>query len=334
MPTSLGFSTAFSKDVFPTYFTILRIHNFAKNNIAMITNFPFKNLVFKGGGVKGIAYIGALKALETTGIMPQIKGYAGTSAGAITASLASLNISSDSLNQFLGQTNYENFKDGGGIIKETEDLLNHFGLYQGNYFLNNWYKVFLKNQKIDPNITFADVKSEFGNVLKVFATNLITQSVQTFSPDSTPNIMVADAVRASMSIPLFFQAWKFQNGDPSFDIFVDGGVMYNYPIDTFDDKFKKEETLGLFLTNTTKIQPNSLDYGVKNIETYVKSLFESLMNSQDNIIQNSDFEKERTIQINDLGISATDFSITAQQVLALYNSGLKSTQKFLNNFTI
>ncbi len=27
-------------------------------------NFPFKNLVFEGGGVKGIAYVGVLEALE------------------------------------------------------------------------------------------------------------------------------------------------------------------------------------------------------------------------------------------------------------------------------
>ncbi|HLO46430.1 MAG TPA: patatin-like phospholipase family protein [Leadbetterella sp.] len=299
----------------------------------MITNFPFKNLVFKGGGVKGIAYVGALKALEIAGIMPQIKGYAGTSAGAITASLASLKISSNSLNEFLRQTNYENFKDGGGIIKETEDLLNHFGLYQGNYFLNDWYRVFLENQKIDPNITFAKVKSTYGNVLKIFSTNLNTQSIQTFSPDVTPDVMVADAVRASMSIPMFFQAWKFENGNPSNDIFVDGGVMYNYPIDTFDDEFQEDETLGLFLTNKAINKPNSLNYGIKNIETYVKSLFESLMNSQDNIVQNSDFEKARTIQINDLGISATDFSITAEQAQALYNSGLTNTQTFLNNYS-
>ena len=42
----------------------------------------FKNLVFEGGGVKGIAYAGALQVLEQQTIMPDIKRVAGTSAGA------------------------------------------------------------------------------------------------------------------------------------------------------------------------------------------------------------------------------------------------------------
>ena len=42
----------------------------------------FKNLVFEGGGVKGIAYAGALQVLETQNGMPDIKRVAGTSAGA------------------------------------------------------------------------------------------------------------------------------------------------------------------------------------------------------------------------------------------------------------
>jgi NTE family protein len=48
-------------------------------------NYPYQNLVFKGGGVKGIAYVGALKALEEANVMAQITGFAGTSAGSIVS---------------------------------------------------------------------------------------------------------------------------------------------------------------------------------------------------------------------------------------------------------
>lgn len=81
-----------------------------------MAQYPFKNLVFKGGGVKGIAYVGALKALENAGILPEITGFAGTSAGAITAALASCKISSDALNTFLSSTNYNDFKDKGSVL--------------------------------------------------------------------------------------------------------------------------------------------------------------------------------------------------------------------------
>ena len=100
--------------------------------------FPFQHLVFKGGGVKGIAYVGAMKALEEANISSQINGFAGTSAGSIVAALGACRISSDTLNTFLASTNYENFKDKGGIFNFVEDLANKFGPYEGDYFLNSW----------------------------------------------------------------------------------------------------------------------------------------------------------------------------------------------------
>jgi NTE family protein len=305
-----------------------------------MAQYPYKNLVFKGGGVKGIAYVGALKALENANIMPQITGFAGTSAGAITAALASCKISSDALNTFLSSTNYNDFKDKGGVFNFLNDLANHFGPYEGNYFLNDWFKVFLKQQGVNPNITFSGVYDTFGSNLKIFSTDLNTQTIQEFSQKTTPNVKIALAVRASMSIPMFFRGWQFPDNQPTDHIYVDGGVMYNYPIDAFDgNSTPLNQTLGFFLTDLTgqPTTPNSLTFGVTNMELYVKSLFEGLMSSQDYMVQNNGFEESRTIQINDFGISATDFDISPSQAKQLYNSGLNSTQNFLakidNNIT-
>ncbi len=300
-----------------------------------MTTYPFKNLIFKGGGVKGIAYVGALKALENANIMQQICGFAGTSAGAITASLAACRISSDALNSFLATTNYNNFKDKGGIFNFLDDLAAHFGPYEGDYFLNSWYKKFLSQQGIDPEITFAEVQNNFNSDLKVFATDLNTQSIQEFSTATTPDVQIAMAVRASMSIPLFFRAWQFPDGNPNNHIYVDGGVMYNYPIDTFDSKSNSEDdSLGFFLNNLTgsPVAPNSLTFGISYLEMYIKSLFEALMNSQNYMVEKDDIDMRRTIQVNDFGISATDFEITPAQVQALYNSGISAATSFLQSF--
>jgi len=51
----------------------------------------YKNLVFKGGGVRGIAYVGALKYLYENGLTRSLERVAGTSAGAITALVLALN---------------------------------------------------------------------------------------------------------------------------------------------------------------------------------------------------------------------------------------------------
>ena len=47
-----------------------------------IHDYPYKNLVFEGGGVKGVAYGGVFEVLEQRQITPQIESVAGTSAEA------------------------------------------------------------------------------------------------------------------------------------------------------------------------------------------------------------------------------------------------------------
>ncbi len=55
--------------------------------------YPFTNLIFEGGGVKGIAYVGALTVLEDKDVLQKVKRLGGTSAGAINATLLALKFS-------------------------------------------------------------------------------------------------------------------------------------------------------------------------------------------------------------------------------------------------
>jgi NTE family protein len=72
------------------------------------------NAVFEGGGVKGIALVGALARAEQEGI--SIKGFAGSSAGAIVAALASVGYRSAELKGILQKTNYIEFLDGNDVL--------------------------------------------------------------------------------------------------------------------------------------------------------------------------------------------------------------------------
>jgi len=68
-----------------------------------------ENLVFKSGGVLGIAYSEAIEALEKEGVLSQVKRTAGTSAGAVAAVLISLGYSSNELVKVLGNTHFKKF---------------------------------------------------------------------------------------------------------------------------------------------------------------------------------------------------------------------------------
>ena len=61
--------------------------------------YHFKNLVFEGGGVKGIAYVGALEVLDREGILNDIEKVSGTSAGAMIAVMVGLRYSADEVKE-------------------------------------------------------------------------------------------------------------------------------------------------------------------------------------------------------------------------------------------
>ena len=75
----------------------------------------FRNMVFEGGGVKGIAYAGAIAVLEDKEILPDIRRVAGTSAGAITAALLALGASSQSVRKIVGGTHLNNARTNSAV---------------------------------------------------------------------------------------------------------------------------------------------------------------------------------------------------------------------------
>ena len=54
---------------------------------------PYRNLVMEGGGIRGIAYGGALLELEQRGVLAGLRRVGGTSAGAIQAALLAVGYS-------------------------------------------------------------------------------------------------------------------------------------------------------------------------------------------------------------------------------------------------
>ena len=290
-----------------------------------------KNLVFEGGGVKGIAYAGAIKVLDEHQLLAGIENVAGTSAGAITASFLSLGYSASEITEIINTLNFKNFEDGFDPLR----VLTTYGLYKGDAFLN-WMKEKIKAVGLPENVTFDYManKSKTKINLRVFATDLYTQNIQEFSAALTPDTLVAEAVRASMSIPIFFKSWQFSNQQPNDHIYVDGGVLLNYPIETFDTKDAiSKETLGFYLKNLSG-KPTVQPFGHDHLIHYVKSLFDTLLLAQNIDFDEDKEEESRSVIINDLGISATDFGLTDAQKQALMSEGEKATLAFINKYKL
>ena len=199
-------------------------------------NYPFRNLVFEGGGVKGIAYVGAMQVLEKQGILANIQRVGGTSAGSINAALFAAGFSNQETLAVLNDLDFKAFKDGSvGVLRDMNRLRDEYGWYKGDFF-RKWIGALLKKKTGSADVTFKALAEHSGKELYVYASNLSTRFGEVYSHEHTPRMRVVDAVRRSMSIPLFFRAVR----DDRNDVFVDGGAINSYPVKLFD----REKYLG------------------------------------------------------------------------------------------
>ena len=286
----------------------------------------YKNLVFEGGGVKGVAYVGGLQVLEDQGVLQNIERVAGTSAGAITSCLVSLKYSPADITNTITNMDLGSFDDKEGLFKKMRD----YGIHPGNTFLA-WIKkqIVASSHGFSEDATFEDFEKAGCLDLRVFSSDIYTHMVKEFSYRKTPKVIVAEAVRASMSIPMYFNAWQFSNNNPDNHLYVDGGMVYNYPITAFDEGSVNMETLGFRLEDIHAKRTVS-DFGFGHWVKYVKNTFDTLLRAQ-----NIDFNKMpdhavRSIVIDDLGVSATDFDISAELKSQLIACGKSATQAFLS----
>ena len=281
-----------------------------------------KNICFRGAGVKGIAYSGAILELEKSGILKNIEKVAGTSAGSIAACLVALKFTAKEIFDITTACDFASFED----ISFMSDIetLDKYGFYKGQKFLDWIGNIIFKRT----NATYATFKhfKDAGYIdLYIFATNLNTNSLTEFSFETTPDVQVADAIRCSMSIPGFFEAYKLNN-----QIYVDGGVLYNYPLTCFDKNGINEETLGLYIGVTTD---KGIDSGLKFGEPkkYTVALIETLLKAQDEALYKSPDNMRRTIFINPCNISATNFKLTTDDKITLFKAGQEAVVKYFES---
>lgn len=320
----------------------------------------YKNLVFSGGGILGIAYLGSLDYLYKTHLIYPIERVAGTSAGAITACLTSFNLSFKDLSNSLLSLDYTQIldkddtpetpreltatvKEQFGKVFDNIDcvfrLIKKFGWYSSQYFYD-WIKGQIANQfdstKKAPPYTFSDFhntsihknKRPFKD-LYIIGTNVSNSTSIVFSYESTPNMEVAEAVRISMSVPLLFESITSDcisaNNEPP-NVFIDGGMLYNFPINLFDSISPISETLGIYFKSTPTPTP------IKNLVNFLSNAL-SCSGSVQNVLFASKPENiARSICIQTGDISPFDFEITTgdNTYTFLYEQGYHAAEIYFS----
>src|SRR5262245_10904605 len=110
----------------------------------------YADLVFEGGGVKGIGLAGAYAALSERGSGPQCG--AGPSAGAISAALVAAGYSSAELDEILLKLPFAEFKDSdwldrAGTPGKLVSVIREKGIYEGKFF-RDWIAGLLEEEGV------------------------------------------------------------------------------------------------------------------------------------------------------------------------------------------
>jgi NTE family protein len=315
----------------------------------------YADLVCEGGGVKGIGLAGAYSMLEERGY--EAKNVAGTSAGAITAALIAAGYRADELKEIIVSLNFRQFEDKGWedkipVIDRSASILLDRGIYEGKRF-HEWIKELLEAKGIR---TFRDlvIKDEtdpkYRSRLQVIASDVTGRRLLVLPKDAgklgykdPDDLEVAFAVRMSMSIPIFFEPVRIKNDETDTDhTIVDGGMLSNFPVWLFDCEPGEEPewpTFGLLLVEPEPTKPighrlekdGKKDRGISALVDYIKAMAQTMMEAHDRLY----IEKEqyaRTIPIPTLGVGTTEFNITRERALKLYESGREATAKFLDTW--
>jgi len=309
----------------------------------------FKNLVFEGGGVKGTAYGGAIYILENKNIIKNIKRVAGTSAGAITATLIALNFNSKEIEKIL-KVDFKKFKDDSFFkTRNIIRLVKEYGWFKGDEF-ERWFSLIIK-EKFGKDLTFKDLyemsKTQNTKELYIIGTNVNIGKEIIFSNETTPDMPIIKAVRISMSVPLFFKAVNYSG-----DLYVDGGIYYNYPVNIFDkkeyvefpnsilkiqgNKFYNKETLGFRVDTPEEILEQkfkrlSTKKKISSFKEYLIALMGGFLDLA-NKRHLSEFDWHRTVYINALGVSTTEFDISESLKNNLIEQGKKDTEDYFKWF--
>ncbi|MDP4150086.1 MAG: patatin-like phospholipase family protein [Bacteroidota bacterium] len=192
---------------------------------------PRIGLTLSGGGAKGLAHIGILKAIDSAGL--KIDYITGTSMGSIIGALYAIGYSADSIEHIARIFDWDlllsNQSSMRSIIMEEKD---EYGKYDIELpWVNHWFRIatgviegqelWLKFAELFRPVYQIKDFSQFSIPFKCVATDISTGEAVVLDSGE-----IVSALRSSMAIPSLFTAVEYDGKK-----LVDGGVVRNFPVE-------------------------------------------------------------------------------------------------------
>lgn len=305
------------------------------------------DLVLEGGGVKGIGLAGALSSLESAGYeFPRV---AGTSAGALVGALRAAGYEAAELEALMREVDYRAFADPGlldrfGAVGKGLSVIFEQGVFEGDA-VREWVAeklaakgvhTFAQLRLPDDPQTSLPPERRYGLVVMV---SDVSRGRLVRLPWDYPDYgldpdeqQVADAVRASTSIPFYYEPVRLKGRDGD-HLLVDGGLLSNFPVDTFDRSDglpPRWPTFGVKLSARPDSAPRPGKIG--NTFEFARALVSTMMHFHDQMHLDDPCVVRRTIFVDTLKVQATDFDLDDETQSRLYENGREAALRFLDGW--
>ena len=270
---------------------------------------PPKRIIFSGGGMRVIAYLGVLQVLEEKKLLKHVREFCGVSAGAFVALMMALKYNINTIKRFCFEYDFTNVRtlEPESILEFTET----FGLDTGER-LQQLIEKILKHKNLPPKTTFKSVPN-----LRIWVSDLQTTTLIEFSSTKTPDIEITFALRASMAFPIYFVPLKHPETG---HLLADGGIYDNYPILSLTPQ-EQQETIGIVF------EWGKLPIEIPDLGKYVSLLFTGYyIPAYQSLIQQ---HRNKTIVIPCSEFPALNFEASIEEKEGLVNHGRKATLTFL-----
>ena len=270
----------------------------------------WKAISFSSSGVLMVGQMGIYCQLRESGLLASVKDFYGCSGGGLCAYLGALGVTPAWIREWI-----QHF-DTRPIMNIQEDMVVDYmttwgvdsGVQASDYigkFVDTW----------EPGAsqwTFADLARERPGVsLTITATNVSASCQAVFSIERSPSMRIADALRASSSVPFYLSPWA----DPSGQFFCDGAVIESYP-----RQCVKSAAETLFIVCAGPPSPLS----ITSLGEYIHRIMRIAR-----FRNHKEAEPDHIIYVKNCGIMLLNFMISKEERLRVFASGLSDAAAWI-----
>ena len=269
--------------------------------------------LFGGGAIRGMAYVGTIRALEELGIEYDIIG--GSSVGAIMAALVACGYKSYELENLFMKVNFDLFKDIHlGLGKP-------FALSKGEIFLDWLNELISKKINVHGNnATFKDLEQK----LVIITTDLTKFKSQEFSNIATPDFEVAQAIKISSSMPGLMAPYEYNDS-----FLVDGDLQKASPMWRLSNNLNNSESRILEFRlegDYNKDETNAI--------SFINTIYSCVTDVATGFVTELYGKNDRfdCIRINTGDVFFADFNLNKEARRNLINIGYEQTMSYFKEF--